>query len=220
MLKKILSISLCVQCFIVLHAQERKWAATISPAVVQMPELYMAIQPGMQYRPNSRVAVVVEVCIPVFAFANNTSITDRTYSRLKGELKYNLNSSPRSPYISIESSYAIREFTAENSAYFTGGRVDSMFSYQRASVSSPIWITNLKIGREYKLGPHFAVDFFAGLGFRNINTQYSDIKEVTGPTYARLQPVCNSPMSDPAWWYEANIYRFNATCGFRFMYQF
>jgi len=219
MLKKILSISLCVQCFIVLHAQDRKWAITLSPAMVQIPELYMAIQPGMQYRPNSRVAIVVEVCIPALAIARNPSITDQKYSRLKGELKYNLNSRSRSSYISIESSYAFREFTVENNAYFSGKNVDSVFSFQRASVSSPIWITNLKIGREYKLGPHFGLDIFAGMGFRNISTQYSDLKEVTREAYFR--PNCNVfPSSDPAWWYEANIYRFNATFGFRLMYQF
>ncbi len=220
MLKKILSISLCVQCCIVVHAQNGKWAATLSPATVQMPEWYMAIQPGMQYRPNSRVAIIVEVCIPVMAMARNSSISDQTYSRLKGELKYYLNSKSPSPYISIESSYALREFTAENSCYHKGIDFDTVvYRYQRANVRSPIWVTNLKIGREYRFGPHFGFDIFAGMGFRNISTQYSDLKEVTREAYFR--PFCQIfPSTNPAWWYDANVYRFNATFGFRFMYQF
>jgi hypothetical protein len=184
-----------------------------------MPEWYVAIQPGMQHRLNSRFAIVGEFCIPVMGMTRNSHVLDQKYSRLKGELKYYLHSTSRSPYISVESSYAFREFTVENCSYHKGKEADSVYSYQRASVLSPIWTTNLKIGREYRFGPHFGLDIFWGMGFRNISTHYSNLKGVSKEVY--YPPYCKIfPSPDPAWWYEADVYRFNATFGFRVMYQF
>ena len=220
MLKKILSICFSLQLCMLLNAQDSKMSISLSPAVVQMPEWSVAIQPGIQHRINSRIAIIGEFCIPMVNISRDSHVSDQTYFRFKGELKYYLHSTPRTPYISIESSYAYRQFNVQNSTFHKGNYYDTVvYGFQYASVRSPIWITNLKIGREYKLGPRMGLDIFAGMGFRNISTHYSDVKGLTQEPYAR--PYCRIfPTSDPAWWFEANVFRFNATFGFRFLYQF
>ena len=219
MFKKPLFLFLCLQSCILLNAQPGKTAITLSPAVVSMPDWYLAIQPGMQVQLNRRFSVVSELCFPVIAIKREPGISNQEYFRMRGELKYYLHPERSSSYVSIESSYTFRNFTAQDGSYFKGKEFDSVYTYQFASVHSPIWITDLRLGREYTLGPNFKLDLFAGMGFRNISTQYSQqkglVKEVS-----TVQPYCTIYSAyNAAWLYEANIFRFNATLGLRLMRQ-
>ena len=190
----------------------------MSPATVSLPEWSLAIQPGLQYRLNSRFSIAGEFCVPLVAMKRNPSISDKKYFRFRGELKYYLYPKAYAPYVSLESSYAFREFAVVNYTFFSGNERDSVYSFQSARVHSPIWITNARFGQEYRLGPHFGFDFFIGIGFRNIVTQYSELQGVSKQVY--YKPYCRIlPSIDPAWAHEASIYRFNATFGFRIMYQ-
>ena len=217
MIKKPLFLFLCLQSCILLNAQHGKKAITLAPALVAMPDWYLAIQPGMQFQLNQRFSVVGELCFPVIAIKREPNISNQEYFRLRGEFKYYFHPEHSSSYVSIESSYAFRSFTAKDGSYFKGKEFDSVYTYQFASVRSPIWITDLRIGREYTLGPNLKLDVFAGMGFRNISTQYSQQKGIVKEV-SPVRPYCAiySAYND-AWLYEANIFRFNATLGFRLM---
>jgi hypothetical protein len=154
-------------------------SATFSLPVIPGPNFDIGIQPGIQLNfPWQSVAWVTELAIKV-AHPDKPDVQDHKYFRVKSELKYFTAEKPRkSPFfVAFEVAYARRSFTnLDGGYYFTSPKnKETAFYYDAAKIRSPIFTAAFKAGWDIFLSHRLRLDMSSGLGFRHINTSFSDL---------------------------------------------
>lgn len=150
-----------------LFSQEKKFALTVSPAVLSF--ISLTPQVGAEYYFTDRWSLGTEFC---YAAPRELKTNfDRTRLFRTGvELKRFLATRRNRAYLSFQSAYTIRNMTDTDSGFFhmkTDGA-----KYRSADIHSPILSFAVKLGLQKSLGESFFLDIFFGMGSRTIFTRY------------------------------------------------
>lgn len=198
---------------------QKGWAAILSPALIPISQPGLAIQPGVEYRLNDRISLLAEITIPVNKKnSRDSSELNKKYLRYKTEIRYSfLTKSKKShEYAGFQVTRASRSFSNLNGLYYKQRGGDSVYYYDKASINSPITTLSLQFGSVISYG-RFAVDLFAGIGARFINTSITDIiNPVSAGTDSRTDGVAFTP----SYSYAGNITMFHLNGGVRLMWHF
>lgn len=200
--------------------QQKGWAVTLTATSVPIGQPGLGIQPGIEYRFNDRYSLLAEV-----AFRANKNISkdstefDKHYLKFKAELRYHLPSNKGRwghEYFAFQLSHATRTFTTKNGFYYGDLPGDSVYYYSQAAIKSPVTTVSVQFGSIITDG-RFAVDVFAGIGARFINTEISDIKNQTKGIRTRATEGFHFTAS---YSYAGNKTMFHLNGGIRFMWHF
>ncbi|MEK7226914.1 MAG: hypothetical protein AAB221_14680, partial [Bacteroidota bacterium] len=113
-------------------------------------------------------------------------------------------------------SHASRQFINRNSFYFDKPSSDSVYYYENASINSPVTTVSLQFGSIFTRG-RFAVDVFAGIGARFINT---DLKDIVNPVRGVILNGAEGPHFTASYSYSGNITMLQLNAGIRAMWHF
>jgi len=198
---------------------QKGWAATLTGALIPISQPGLGIQPGVEYRFNDRISLLAEITIPVNKKnSKDSSELNKKYLRYKAEIRYRfLNKSKKShEYAGFQVTRSSRSFSNLNGLYYKERGGDSVYYYDKASINSPITTLSLQFGSVISYG-RFAVDLFAGIGARFINTSITDIiNPVSAGTDSRTDGVAFTP----SYSYAGNITMFHLNGGIRLMWHF
>lgn len=199
--------------------QQRGWAVTLTGALVPISQPGLAIQPGAEYRFNDRLSLLAEITIPVYnKNSKDLSELNKQYLRIKSEMRYSLLSKRKKShlYTGLQVASASRRFINQNSFYYDQKHSDSVYYYDKANISSPVTTASLQFGTIITDG-RFAVDVFAGIGARFINTSISDI---VNPVRGVITSEYNGPNFTASYSYKGNVTMFHLNGGVRLMWHF
>jgi hypothetical protein len=209
-------------CSFLVKAQKSKWGTSFTPALVQSPTIHYGAQAGAEYRINDRLSVLTEIA---FATGNHQDSSSRNskYFRIKPELRYHLFETRRGykVYTGVQISYSFRKWNDLNGGCYFNKKLypDTLITYNKASINSPILTSSLQLGTLVPISDHFYIDLFIGMGIRMIFTKYSGIENASKDLYN--QPVCKIvPAPDPAYWVNGTVSRFHSNFGIRLLYRF
>jgi len=208
-----------------LAAQSKKkqegWAATFSGALIPISQPGLGIQPGVEYRFNDRLSLLAEIAIPANRKnSKDSSELNKRYIRFKSEMRYSLLSKSKKShqYAGLQFSGASRRFINQNGFYFDDRSTDSGYYYSKASIHSPVATVSFQFGSVISFSKEkFALDLFAGVGARFINTTISDIEN---PVRSNIRKPDSGPSFTASYSYAGNITMFHLTGGVRLMWHF
>ncbi|MGH2553378.1 MAG: hypothetical protein ACRDEB_06650, partial [Chitinophagaceae bacterium] len=158
---------------------QKGWAITFSGALIPISQPGLGIQPGAEYRFNEKLSLLAEIAIPVNKKDSKDSTElNKKYWRVKSELRFSLpGKSKRSHvYTGLQFASSSRKFINQDGLYFDDRKSDSGYYYSKASINSPVTTVSLQIGTILSFSnARLALDFFAGIGARFINTRINDV---------------------------------------------
>ena len=220
-MKKLFILSAFVFYFDQTYAQSSEWGVTFTPAIVHTTSYNAGVQLGGEYRFSNRLGLLTEFTVAIKR-EPDASYPEQRFFRVKPELRYFISKRKKhaGPYAGLQLSYSSRSWKVMDGSYFEDEIYeDSAITFQSAFVRSPVISSSAQLGTLVKLGEHFCLDFFLGIGARVIHTTYSDVQN-TGKFYS-LPPKCKIMISpDPAWWVNGTITRVHFNTGIRFLYRF
>lgn len=200
---------------------QKGWAATLSAALIPISQPGLGLQPGIEYRFNERYSLLAEVAIPVNnKNSKDSSELNKKYFRVKSELHYNFlsKSTKSNRYTGLQISRASRSFINQNSFYFDNQGSDSGYYYNKASINSPVTTVSLQFGSIFSFkNKRFALDLFAGIGARFINTTITDVKD---PIRGKISKPSDGPSFTASYSYAGNVTMLHLNGGVRLMWHF
>ena len=172
-------------------AQQSKWSATFTPALVENPEINYGWQIGMCYdvAPRFQALSSLTTGLGILPLAKPVT-TDKNYFRIKSEFRYiNLQSHDWvRPYVGLQTSLVSRSWKSVNSgSYYEGTfQSDSVVNFTSARINSQAIITTIQFGVNTEILDQVYIDLSLGLGTKWVSTKYT---EVTDPVkYERISP--------------------------------
>jgi hypothetical protein len=206
-----------------LTAQSEKkqggWAATLTAGLIPISQPGLGIQPGFEYRFNDRYSLLAEVTIPVNGKnSKDSSELDKKYFRVQSEIRYSLLSKNKGShmYAGLRASRSSRKFINQNSFYFDDKASDSGYYYSRASLNSPVTTFSVQFGTIISK-KKLAVDVFAGIGARFINTDISAIKD---PVRSKITKAASGPSFTASYSYAGSVTMLHLNGGIRLIWHF
>lgn len=201
--------------------EEKKWSASITGAIIPLPEINVGIQPGLAYQFNDRYALSTEVTIRLGNKDDkNLEAINKQYFRVQPELRYYLKSKKRKrkDYTGLRLSYASRKFEDITKGFYANKFPgNNGIFYDRAKINSPVFTTSIQYGTDLPINKNFSFDFFLGMGIRSIRTTYTDvINPIPG---VRSRPA-DGPSLYASYSYNGKVLWFHFNSGFRFKWHF
>lgn len=200
-------------CFCQKQAPDETFAVLISPALLRAPEIRHGLQAGIAYN-RKKWSVSSEAALPFRKlYVDYASIK---YMRLGLELKkYVTKDLPDKMYVSLQTNYAIRQMLDTNGNTFLRKNPQGIFSFSKASVSSPVFSSAIKVGMEIRLYKNIFWDVFSGLGVRIISTSYKHVENASPSFFNEAKDWFNFT---PIYRYEGTFTKLHLTTGIRLGY--
>jgi hypothetical protein len=200
--------------------QRKGIAFIVSPAILNLEDLTLGVQPGIKYDINQRWSVLTEVVLRT-ARHSTPDFRQSHYLRVAVETKrfFKFRENDINPYLSGQLAVAARNWKDENQGAYYKRKDTVFYNYQRASIKSPVFTVTGKFGAEIFIVKRWALDGFIGLGVRLVATRYQAENVFTAPIVRQREtggPIKIGP--DPAYWFNQNILRFHFTTGLRIQY--
>jgi hypothetical protein len=219
----LLFIYLLISSLLFAQKVEKKWAITLNPSIIPLPEKNFCLQGGVEHKIQKNLSLLTEI---VFQKGINTDTNafNRTYIRIKPELRFlfspaknKIGKSVFQPYVGLQVSGGIRTFKDRYGYYLINLHSDSVIIYDIAKIKSPVKTVSIQWGVICFTFRRIFVDLFNGIGLRFINTSYS---EVVNPR-ASFRSVAKDWFTlTPSYQQLGGVIRLQLNGGFRFMYQF
>ncbi len=195
-------------------------AFTLSPAVLNLEDLTVGVQPGIKYDINRSWSVSTEVVLRS-ARHSTPDFRQSHYFRVAAETKrfFKFRGNDIKPYLSGQIAVAARSWNDEGQGAYYKRKDTVFYNYQKASIKSPVFTIAGKFGAEVFIVKRWALDGFIGLGVRLVATRYQAENVFTTPIVRQRET--GGPMKigpDPAYWFNQNILRFHFTTGLRIQY--
>lgn len=225
---------ICLLFSLALQAQNNrhtsKWGVTLTPGILSIPVPNLGLMPGVEYKLSDRFYVLGDVALPIVSMYSD-SLADRSYFRFRTEARYMFNAFQRrrgligyfpdthyNNYIGIQLSYSHRRFHDINGGkYFKQKDNDSAaIEFDHARIKSPVFTASLQAGAIYELSSNFCIDLFMGVGFRTVNTRYSDVTNPHDAIYHRGR----HEIFPSAYLYPWTVIRPHFNGGIRLIYRF
>ena len=202
--------------------QDDKWAASLTGAIIPLPEFNAGIQPGIQYKLSDRFSLSTEITIRVGNKADKDSeAVDKKYFRIQPELRYHFPFKKRknNMYAGLRLSYAIRKFADVNKGFYStqspGG--EEGYYYDKAKINSPVFTSSVQLGTIVSSQKKLSADVFMGIGARFITTKYTDI--VNPVSGIRIRPT-DGPQFYASYSVNGSVTWLHVNAGLRLVYHF
>lgn len=223
-MKKIICFAVFLTSYLFTPAQKplqkKTLAITCSPAIQVAPYGQFTVQPGIEYKINEHFSFLTDFAFLLRKKFVDSSTLNRKFLRIKSEIKYHFPEGWKDFkfYLGLQCAYSFRKFDDLNGGSYANAKMDSTYSFNAASIKSPVFTSTVQMGLEFFLN-HFALSFFQGLGVRVVNTSYSNVVnlgrhafyEPRGPDY--IGPT-------PAHYYNGTVVRGQYNIGVRLAYYF
>lgn len=202
-----------------LNAQQKMLSLTIAPSSVLNPKINTGFNLGTLYQINNNWQLLAEFTFPFKSNQRDSFTYNNKFLKTKLEARYYLPSI-KSLYIGLQFAYVNRKFDVLKSSFFYENSEfdDYWFKFSKANVVSPIFTTTFQLGFQFKILKNLTGDYFGGIGYRNISTQYNNIID--------LQRLPHQPVKDRIFFTGQNAYKINnivhrvqLNLGIRFIYQ-
>jgi|CXWL01.1.fsa_nt_gi hypothetical protein len=207
-------------------AQEKNEAAikrclvSFSVGGVPIPGNPTSLLPGVEFYITPRVSVFNEVALQTQKNKDfDSTALNKKYFKYKAEARFYLFDKAKRvmPYLALQYTTAKRNFNVNKSwTYYDTFQDDSIYSYSRASINSPIQTITGQFGLAIRVYDNFYIDFSMGLGARHINTSYSLVEN--------LQKIRNRQLFNinlnSSYRFNGSITRAQLNMGFRVSYRF
>jgi hypothetical protein len=197
-----------------------KWAVSLAGALIPLPVQDFGIQPGVEYRINNRLSLLMELTFRVGRRDNpDSEALNKRYFRIRSALRYNLSGKRKilNPYIGFQCSYATRKFTdVKFGFYYDDLPGDSVYFYDKAEINSPVATLSFQWGALLNLSEKVSLDLFTGAGLRFIHTRYTNVENpVKG-----FREIPRNEIFITAYKYSGSVVRPHLDAGLRFIYHF
>lgn len=200
-------------CYCQKQVPHKSFAVLLSPALLRAPEVRHGLQAGIAYN-RRKWSLGAEAALPFRKlYVDYASIK---YMRLGLELKkYVTKDLPDKMYVSIQTNYAIRQMADTNGNTFLSKKPRGIFSFSKASVSSPVFSSAIKVGMEIRLWKNIFWDVFSGVGVRIISTSYKGVENASPSFFDGAKEWFDFT---PVYRYEGTFTRLHLTTGIRLGY--
>lgn len=200
-------------------ANKTRISFSLAPAFLPIRSMNGGFSTGTEIRFSEKLAFFTELSFYPGS-RNNADSTGmhKKYLRIKPELRYYVPSRPNHPsvYFALQYSHASRSFDNERGGYyFLKGRTDSVNSYDRIHIKSPIQTFATIMGVMFSVGDQLMIDYFFGMGLRSVNTSYSDAENLHMTGYSPLKGLFHF---NGAYQYEGLRTGMHLTTGIRFYF--
>jgi hypothetical protein len=198
--------------------QKRSLALSISPAIVLTPNSQLGIQPGFKYRISGHFLFSTDFAFTLGKRYFDSLTLHRQFFRIQPSIRYDLSKSAKDIkiYFGLQGSYSFRKFENLVGGSFVAANGDSTYSFDAATIKSPIFTSTIQIGSEVFLN-NISIEVSYGAGVRIINTSYTNlINAIPHEYYPPGSPDRVGPI--PAEWYSGTLIRTQLNVIIRFCY--
>jgi hypothetical protein len=176
--------------------------------------------PGIEIFVTPRISVYNEIALQTEKNKDyDSTALNKKYFRYKAEARFYLNDGIRrvTPYLGLQYTTAKRNFDVRKTwTYFDTFQDDSIYSYSKANINSPVQTITGQFGLAIRGYDNFYIDLSLGLGVRHINTTYTSVEN--------LQKIRNRQLFNinlqSSYRFNGSISRAQINMGFRISYRF
>ncbi|HLF47578.1 MAG TPA: hypothetical protein VI548_14200 [Chitinophagaceae bacterium] len=220
-------LSVLVVCFYSIgNSQQEKetakkhWAISFSPGIVPLPGDPLGLQPGAEFFFNPKISLLNEISLQTGKNKNLYSTAlNKEYFKYKTEIRYYITKKEKvnKVYFGIQFTTAKRKFdVGKPDRYYETFQDDSIYTYNSASINSPVKTGTLQFGVTAKVFNDFYIDLGMGYGVRVINTEYTslvNLKKISNVGIFHIRPISS-------YYYNGKLTRSQLNFGFRIYYRF
>ncbi|HKB43887.1 MAG TPA: hypothetical protein VKC90_05850 [Chitinophagaceae bacterium] len=180
--KPILLIIYLLLSTALLFAQKetKKYLATsFSPGIVPVPGRPLSLRPGIEIYFSPKLSLFNEISLQTGKNKDfDSTAINKKYFRYKAEIRFYWAKVKNAikPYLGLQFTGAKRKFDVNKSdRYYETFQDDSIYTYNKASINSPVKTGTLQLGLSSRVFKDFYLDTEIGFGFKFINTDYSSL---------------------------------------------
>lgn len=191
-----------VACFAGLNAQDKektkihRIAPGISLGTVPVPSNPNSIQPSLEVFITKRISVLNEIGLQLEKNEDyDSTARNKRYFKFKAEARFYLGPTDvrGMPYVGLQYTTARRSFDIDRAGrFYEKGNEDSMYTFSRASVNSPVQTLSVQIGANVRCYERLYVDISGGIGYRYVNTSYpraENLQKVPDIGFLNIKPL-------------------------------
>jgi hypothetical protein len=195
----IIFLAFCLLFTTISRAQEKTFFRSVELRFAPLSLIDLrtpTFQAGLQYNATKRLGFSLDFGYGINP-QKNTGIVNRHYYKVRSEIRLFLSS--KGPvadksvayYTSLEGFYIPERFRQENGWYTEGS---NYYRYEYNDIQKTVLGACVKFGGEYIGHSGFLIDFYLGLGYRNVQYHNSRHNETLSP--------------DPIWqeWFKSSDY--------------
>ena len=202
------------------EATMKRWAGSFSTGFAPMPHAPISLLPGMEFFITQKISIFFEYAFQTGRNNHYDSVAvNKKFTKYKTELRLYLTANKRKvkPFFGLQVAWADRLFTiGKKGSYFKPNPNDSVFTFNKAFVSSPFQIVAFQFGISRLIIKGFYFESSIGLGIKHVSTTYSALENLQGDKFRGLFRI--KPFS--TYRYLGNISRPYLGISYRLFYQF
>lgn len=201
-MKRTILLFIIFACSRQLTAQEKekeeihRFAPGISMGTVPVPGNPNSIQPSLEIFITKRISVLNEVGLQLEKDSDyDSTARNKRYFKYKAEARFYLGPLDvrGTPYVGLQFTTARRSFDIDRAGrFYEKGVEDSMYTYTKASVNSPVKTLSVQLGANIRCYDRFYIDVSGGVGYRFINTSYprtENLAKVPQYEFLNIKPL-------------------------------
>ena len=161
---------------------KKHFAISFSPGIVPLPGGPLGLQPGVEFYFSPKFSLLNEISLQTGKNKDlDSTAINKRYFKYKAEIRFYFAKTKNAvkPYLGLQFSTAKRKFDVNKSdRYYEPSQDDSVYTYNKASINSPVETGTLQLGLSSKVFKDFYFNVEMGYGFRFINTEYSSVVNI------------------------------------------
>jgi hypothetical protein len=198
----------------------KRWLISGSVGGAPLPGTPATLLPGIEFFVTPRLSLFNEIALQTAKNKDyDSTALNKKYFKYKAEARYYFLKKAKKvlPYFAMQYTKAQRSFdVGKNWTYYEAAQKDSIYSYTRASINSPVQTIALQFGLAIKGYGNFYIDLAAGFGVRATNTTYSNVQ---GLQKIRNRQLVNIVLAS-TYRYIGQLSRLQLNMNFRISYRF
>ena len=198
--------------------EKQQWAASLSLGNVPLPGIPISLQPGIEFFFTPQFSLFNEIGLQTGKNKNyDSTAINKKYFKYKAEFRFYLGKKVIRPYFGLQFTTAKRSFDVDKTdRYYETSQDDSVYTYNKASINSPVKTGTLQFGIAFRIVKEFYFDIAIGYGIRYSNTEYSSLvnrQKIRNIGFFNIKPISS-------YRYNGKITASQLNLGFRLLYRF
>jgi hypothetical protein len=178
------------------------------------------VQPGVEFYFTPRFSLLSEIGLQTNKKDNaDSTALNKKYFKYKAEARYYISDGDDrvNPYFGLQFTTASRRFDwAKEGRYYETFQDDSVYSFTKASINSPVKTATLQFGLSGRVVDAFYFELSFGYGIRFVNTTYpalENLEKIRNTGFFNIKPVSS-------YRYIGSLTRSQINLGVRISYRF
>ncbi len=198
---------------------KEKWAVSVSPGIVPLPGKPLSLQPGVEFYFGPRFSLLNEISLQTEKNKDlDSTALNKKYFKYKAEIRFYVTRGEDAikPYFGLQFTTAKRKFDVDRAdRYYETFQDDSVYTYDKASINSPVQTGTLQLGLTSRVFKNFYFDIAIGYGVRLVHTEYTslvNLQKIRNVGFFNIKPVSS-------YRYAGKLTRSQFNFGFRVLYR-